>query len=726
MDITVIRKTYRSVEISLSQKRIKDALDILHKVAKETQNSLLIDEIYTVEQSYKNMLKFLVDGFNDPDKSQPYNHLIINILNLTDNIFSELTTQYYRGYTSDILNKPISDSSIDDLMSTLDREEREDTEPFILLREESFSALFNTVAFTAMPSQTTSSTVESIFYKTGFSEYEKLNLIAAYLLSLNNYFDERKIHTLLKLTDSQNIKLSGRALVVLILALIKYDKRLHLYPTIINSLKNISTSEKKQKEVKWILFQLLNTKEAEKVSQKFSNEILPEMIKMNPLIKKKLDLDNILSDNPLEDAIPDWEEIVNDSPELINKIDEINKMQEEGLDLMSSTFKMLKHFSFFEIIRNWFLPFYTNQSYVTAAAEMAGRDKMMPFLKFIEKVPTICDSDKYSMAFAMGQMPILQKDLHTKMGQGSSRENMEAMSNEIHLNPEKSLKYHTNLFIQDLYRFFTAFPNKNDFENIFDLSFDVYGNDFFNLIFPDNSIIKVFGQYYFDKQYFDKASNALALYNSKNEPEADVLQKLGFCYQQQNDHKTALQYYLMADFFEQNRHWNLKKIALCYRNTNEPKKALEYYLLAEAIQPDNLHTQAAIGQCHLELQNYEEALKYYFKVEFLDPKNKKVWKPIAWCCYVLGKFDLSEKYYLKLLEKENHFLDTMSYGHLLWAMGKKREAIAQYKLSSTAPDSSLKIFIENFVLEVEYLKKHKIDEIEIATFLDQLRYSLEE
>ncbi len=146
--------------------------------------------------------------------------------------------------------------------------------------------------------------------------------------------------------------------------------------------------------------------------------------------------------------------------------------------------------------------------------------------------------------------------------------------------------------------------------------------------------------------------------------------------------------------------------------------------MAEEIDPQNLHTQASIGQCHLQLQNYEEALKYYFKVEFLDPSNQNVWKPIAWCCFILGKFETSEKYYLKLIQKEENFYDLVSYGTLLWAKGEKNAALQLYIKSIKLSNCTIATFLESFEEEVDYLRKLKIDDIEIAAFIDELKYNI--
>ena len=55
--------------------------------------------------------------------------------------------------------------------------------------------------------------------------------------------------------------------------------------------------------------QILKSKETEKITKKWEEEILPEMMKMQPNIEKNLDLENSLSDDFSEDKNPDWEKV---------------------------------------------------------------------------------------------------------------------------------------------------------------------------------------------------------------------------------------------------------------------------------------------------------------------------------------------------------------------------------------------------------------------------------
>lgn len=725
MEIKDIRKSYSQIEELLNKQRVKESLDILAQNARASQVSLLIDEVYSLEQSYKRMVEFLLYSSNDPQKATPYNALILNIKQLSDQINSELSAAYFRKTYPNIYSNDIKTEVIEHIYNELTTEYTNSDKAFLLMREECLNNFFNAIAFSAYTSNNAIENIKNVFETNSFTDNERLVLVSSLYFSLMNYFDERKITIICNLVANSNYAIAARASVVLVTVMIKYDSRIQQYPNLQNSINTLKADQKYETRFKNIFTQFLNAKQTEKISHKFTNEILPEMIKINPIIRKKLDLDNLISDKNSDESMPDWEDLIINSPELEEKIDQIHKLQQEGFDLLSTTFKNLKSFPFFNTISNWFVPFSKKNSYVTTLITIHGNGEFNQLISFLNSIPNVCNSDKYSMLFAMEVMPILYKDMVNKIPNDAFLdEDNERV--ESTLNIEAEFKNHTNLYIQDIYRFQTAYPNRNSFENIFDLEFDFQNNTTAKSLVQTSTLLRELGHYYFKNQEYKNVAEIYHEYLVSNEPNVDILQKIGFAYQQLNNYSSALNYYLQADLFDKNREWNNKKIALCYRNLNQPQKALEYYLIAGSENPDNLHTQASIGQCYIELQNHEEALKFYFKVEYLDPKNNKIWKPIAWCSYVLGKFDVSEKYYKKISDSDNATeLDIMSYGNLLLVMGKKREAILMYKRSIT-PKFSLQNFIENINHEAGYLKKHNIDDIEIATLLDELRYMLEE
>ena len=241
----------------------------------------------------------------------------------------------------------------------------------------------------------------------------------------------------------------------------------------------------------------------------------------------------------------------------------------------------------------------------------------------------LCNSDKYSFFFSILNIPPDYKKMVSDSLKAESDQYDEIAKDESFLSHNKKAEKIINQYIMDLYRFFKIHPQREGFEDIFAWKFDFHNKyTFSKLLSEDLKIQRNIAEFNFAKNYFREAADLFEIL-LQNDDDAEMLQKLAYCYQKTGDYKKALNFYLKADLFDQNKRWNLKKIALCYRNLKKPAKALEYYQLAEILEPDNLTLHVSIGQCQMELNLYEEALKSYFKVEYLSPGNKKIWRPIG-------------------------------------------------------------------------------------------------
>ncbi|PWE01353.1 tetratricopeptide repeat protein [Marinilabilia rubra] len=729
------QKLQEKVYRLLAAKRVKEALDVLSELVKETHDSDLIDGLYNMEMTYKSLLRYTVEGFADPERQQVYNHLLVDVYKTADRIVDELRLRSGQGWLFDArryLNS-MSEDEKTGLMSTYLKEADQymvsyTVDPDISLPyelEKAQDRLFEMIASLPEFQKGREEEVKKVFGGDDFFWPWQSVMVSGLTLNLLTSFREENLHLLFDLCEHSNSQVKLRAFTGLIFVLYKYDNRLSLFSGIgerISKLNDIFSPSM----IQTILIQIIRTRETEKLTKKMNEEILPEVARMQPNLRKKLDLDNLLGDTFSEDKNPDWEDIFSDSPDLMNKLEELSRLQMEGADLFMSTFEMLKHFPFFNDIHHWFLPFfYPNPIVNEALKNEEGPLKSEDLLSSMSESGILCNSDKYSLIMSIPQMPGMQKDMMGKMFGAELEAMKEVQKSDELVEPGKKGHYISNQYIQDLYRFFKVHPQKESFDDPFDWNIDFNNKWFLSLLAPGDNITLKLGEYLFNKNYFEEAAKIYQHEADKDLPDRHVLQKLAYCYQQQDDYETALNYYLQADLYGDSQVWNLKKIALCYRYLKNPEKALEYYKQAEQLKPDDLHTQVSIGHCLLELKQFDEALKYYFKVEYLAPDNHKVWRPIAWCSFVEGKFDQALKYGQKPIDENPSHHDFMNMGHILWCMGNRKEALDWYLKSIKHEKSSLKEFISAFVEDKEILLKHGVESSDIPIMLDQLRYYLE-
>src|SRR5690606_4454390 len=132
--------------------------------------------------------------------------------------------------------------------------------------------------------------------------------------------------------------------------------RWHLYPECIDRLKLLSDDAMFTRRFMTTLLGFIQAHETEKITKKLTEEIIPEMMKLSPMIGKKIKLDEWMGESGIDEKNPEWQKILNDSG-LSDQLKEFSELQLEGADVFHSTFSSLKNYSFFREMSNWFLPF---------------------------------------------------------------------------------------------------------------------------------------------------------------------------------------------------------------------------------------------------------------------------------------------------------------------------------------------------------------------------------
>ncbi len=744
MILKELNKKYNEVCTSVVEKKLKNALDILKVLVDETHLGDFKDRLYQMENTYENLLKYTLEGIDDPERKKVYNHLLLSILKLADQAKGKILSGS-SGWHSYSLKKELDKEQtltgkiivekLEDLSFKHQLDEALKEAKVLETPRQSFesqkhteviSRIFTHLWLSNYYKEAEKGLISTIQDPDRFYWYERSILVSSISLSLVRHFDVQKFLSLYDFYQMGEFEVWQRALIGLIMGFYHYNSRINLYPELLGLMKKLGNREGIEKEFEQILIQFLRSGETEKISRKIRDEIVPEMTKLAPKLSDKLDLDKLIPDDFLEDKNPDWEKIFKESEGLYEKIEEFSQLQMEGADVFMSAFSQLKQFSFFSEMSNWFLPFHPDNPVIDDSFEFEDPefDKNL-FLNGLEKTGYMCNSDKYSFCLNVKLMPAVQKSMLLKLFQ-AELESMEDLNKEEKmLDTSKKSKTIYTQYIHDLYRFYKLYRFKGEFSDIFSTKMDFYNTGFFRELVTDDSLLRNIAVYYFQNEHFEEA---IKIYlNLKGiEVNPEIIEKIAYSYQKLKEYKSALEYYKKAEIFNTKKEWVLKKIGLCYSHLKQPENALEYYLRAENINPENLFTQASVGHCYLELGDFNKALKYYFKVEYLNPKNTKVWRPIAWCCFVEGKFDTAEKYYKRILKQSPNKYDFMNMGHLEWCRGNKIKAIDLYKKSIASKGNNLQEFLISFEEDKHHLLENGINAEDIPILLDHLQYQLGE
>lgn len=717
-----IFSTSRRIHDLLSVKRLKEAMTALGPMLSETGVAPWIEELEQIDTTYRYMLQYTVQGIKDPERQKVYRKIVSDLYELNDrasaSLLNRLSTEYVYVRKRIFRDDPGLESFI---QNYLDNPDLLDTGQPEYMRD--LSRLFQLVWLTDEFHDREVRLVELIRDSKSLSVQEKALMVNALNFSLFRYFDRRKFDLLFNFFDLDEEEIRQRALIGLLLAFYRYDQRLAWYPAIRGRLMVMDENREFKLLVKEVIMQLIRSRGTDTLNRRMQEEILPEMIRLTPQIQHKLDLDKLLGDSLKDDQNPEWQEIFEDTPGLKDKMEELTEMQMAGDDVFIGTFQNLKGFPFFRHLINWFFPFTLEHPEIRSLEETGDFTWMKGFLESVEKSFYLCNSDKYSICFGIRSMPAdMQKFLSDGL-KAEADQLKEVMDDDQLIDPLLQSRRVIRQYIQDLYRFFRLYPDRQGFDDFFAWKLDFYRKDFYRDLFTgDTDSLYAIAGFYLQKENFREAAEAFGVLEESGDMSGEVLQKSGYAWQKTGNYQKALEYYLKADVVLPESIWNLKKIGLCYRYLKQPEEALRYYRQAELSDPDDLNTEVSIGHCQLDLQNFEEALKSYFKVEYLSPENTKVWRPIAWCSFVLGRFDQARKYYEKLIDRNGNHYDLISLGNLEWCQGNRSTALELYRRSLSTGAIDFDAFLSLFESDREQLIKHGVEPDDIPIMLDQLRY----
>ena len=714
MDVAKVIMQHKRLSKLVSEKRIKQSLDILADMINSATSGELRDEYEDIVMTYRSMLTYTIDGIDDPERNKVYNKLIQSIFSLADRSKQDILSRnsgWHTYWVKQQAEKELRISgkniieSVDDLMFKSELDEWLKLSREAIQHHDLDSArrhkklirnIFNHLWLTDHYGEAENSLIV-IFQKSenNFQWYERCLFTTAVTLSLFRTWQPEKLFHLMNIYQEGEEKVMARALSGIVLTLHYYNSRILFYPDVISRLQELSSDKQFREHCRIIVLQTIRSRETEKLGKRLHDEILPQVARLKPLLEEKLDLDNILPNRGTEKN-PDWSKMFNESEDIFKTMEELTKLQMEGADVYMSAFANMKHFDFFKDFQNWFMPFHPKHD---VAGEILSDEILGPgtsdLSEALSKTPFICNSDKYSLLLNLKHLPAAQKTMMLKVFRMELEGLQQLNEEEAATDPFRNFRIDVTQYIQDIYRFFKLSPYRKEFEDIFIGKLDIYNSQFFRMTFKGSETETGIADYFFSKNFYD---DALALYLKQVTGKPDDVQlyeKIAYCYQEKEDYENALSFYQRAELIER-KAWTVKKIGLCLRRLERMQSALDYYLQACELEPENMHSVLMAGHCYLDLKNFEEALSCYFRIEYSDPGNLRILKPIAYCYFALGKFEESEKYYDRMSHNKLNAHDQINRGHLALCKGNKREAINYYRQSILGGELTKEQFLSIF------------------------------
>lgn len=732
-----IEQRYRRVAEAIHEKRYKSALDEFSQWIRFSSRQEFFYQLETLGDNYRTLLRYAFEGYKDPQQETILRSLSSSLFSLADELQHTMREPFLpfhfnekkallrdSGDTDEQIVAGIEETfqhrevnKLIDSAATSPDEAQAEVPPEML------DKIFKQVWLFEKLTEPGIGLLRRINSSGSIQWYEKSLVVSALTLSMLHYFDPNKLILLIEFSEAGEKHVCQRALVGLVLGLIKYDRRILNHTELVDKLHSLSHEQEILKNIEVILLQFLMARETEKITKEFEDEVLPDMKKMMPKIEDKLQLGDQTEESDMEGKNPGWKGMVDEVPGLFEKIEKFSKMQMEGGDVFMSTFQMLKRFDFFNRMCNWFLPFYKHNP--ETGALFPGKEELnQRLLESLESAFYICNSDKYSFVLNFQAIPATQRNLIVTNFEAELAQMKEMASEEQMLDQSLSENAIIIQYIQDLYRFYKIFPGRGEFEDIFrrKISFgDLY---FYKSFFEQERFTLKLAEFYFEKGHFYEAIDLYEYLSGKGKPSGEFYEKIGYSYQKSGRYRKAVEFYKKAELFDSDRFWIYKKIGWCCIRLKDYQTALEYFKEALSIQPSDPAILTQLAQCYLNLKDYENASHLYAQLLFYSPGNLKYLRPAAYCDFVTGKLKQAEAGYTELFANMSSpsAYDYMNAGHLYLCLGERKKALDLYTKSLVSKDFNESEFMDAFDEDVTHLLKYGISQAEIPLIKDYLSF----
>lgn len=723
--------TYSQALQLLDAGRYKDTFTLLRRRLGETPVAGCLGRLNQAESTYKYLLQFFSQGADDPGRGDMLSDLKSDLLDVAGSIDREAdASDSPRQYYSTLRMLRLRPVDVESIIGTVMEKDSmselaiaADSYPMQLLKEleEADNKLFE-MFWTAdsIPAETYREVSEKI--SNGILPYRTSALIIAGIgLGLMSFFNRQAFMMLCDASESVDFRISSRALVTLVLALDRWRERIAIDRKLLQRLESLVDADGMKKKIRTVVFALIKTRDTDRVSRKMQKEVIPGLMQFGPDIIKRLKKASEETSLADIEGNPEWEELLKDSG-LEEKIRELTEMQSDGADVMMSAFSNLKGYPFFRRLSNWMLPFSTHQT-MLGSLQTVKEDDISTLL---ELNGMMCDSDKYSFAFSLANMPDLQRKMVMGQMQGQMEQLREQMKELEMLKSGREFEEEVTRYCRDLYRFFKLYPKRNEFEDPFSEFIDFLEMPVIAHLFDSDDDIAAVAEFYFKRNYYDEALPILEKLAEKAADAPHVWEKIGFSIEKvSSDDNEAIEAYMKAQLFNPDSKWISRRLGLCYRRIGDCRNAVEYLRMS---LPDDgsfdKRVSLMIADTLISGQEWDEALRELYRVDYETPGDPEVVRRMTRCAFRSRDFDKALQWLDSIPTVDQSEEDYRMRGHISFLRRDFQDAMRWYRMTVRQNDKR-RIWKSNILARMDTLESLGGSRSEMLLLLESLAYSLE-
>jgi len=708
-------------------KRLDVAIELLEQLYVQRPTLIGHSELEAVKNDYQLMVDYMERGFTDDKRASLYLSLLQRLYRVAADLEISWRCKNVIVYVdafriSDHLNtshdfiRSVLESFVSDvaMLSLLPEAERTEKAKDLYDRHQVFvNRLFNTLWTSCQWSDDDCAFYTGLMLSPMVDVVDQQLLVSAVTLGAMNQFDINKFKALTTVyQQSTDERVRQRALVGWVLSVFE---GMDIFPEQDEIIRKLCENKDTIRELYTLQIQFFYSQDTEKDNEKLQRDIMPYLVegsnitigRLGIVEKEEDSLENILNQDAEDKRMEQMEE----------KVRKMMEMQKQGSDIYFGGFRQMKRFPFFNDLANWFTPFYIDHPALRTTIERIGQPNI---LETITNQGNFCESDKYSLAFAMesiiNQIPGNIKEMMGSEGAFAPMGTTLDKSNPTYI---------CRAYIQDLYRFFRLYRSSNELINPF---IDNHKSSFVadTFFFVYKSFIGTGLDEY-------KMRLALYLYKHKN---MDKLVELMSTFHVEDTNYNILMGYINLYFGKPDvayqifnmvlqedteNQWALKGMARAAMDCEDYDTAEHTYSQLLRLEPDNINY--AVKRCVtlLKTERYAEAREELFRLDYQYPDNMNVKRVFAWTMLLDKSLDKASQLYDRILSDAPMAEDYLNSGYCWWAKGNIGQAKNSFQAWITMTKGNKDRLLEEIRNDQKVLDLYGITEIDCLLMVNLIK-----
>ena len=712
---------------NLMDKRLDVAIELLEQLYVQRPTLIGHSELEAVKNDYQLMVDYMERGFTDDKRASLYLSLLQRLYRVAADLEISWRCKNVIVYVdafriSDHLNtshdfiRSVLESFVSDvaMLSLLPEAERSEKAKDLYDRHQVFvNRLFNTLWTSCQWSDDDCAFYTGLMLSPMVDVVDQQLLVSAVTLGAMNQFDINKFKALTTVyQQSTDERVRQRALVGWVLSVFE---GMDIFPEQDEIIRKLCENKDTIRELYTLQIQFFYSQDTEKDNEKLQRDIMPYLVegsnitigRLGIVEKEEDSLENILNQDAEDKRMEQMEE----------KVRKMMEMQKQGSDIYFGGFRQMKRFPFFNDLANWFTPFYIDHPALRTTIERIGQPNI---LQTITNQGNFCESDKYSLAFAMESI-INQIPGNIKEMMGS-----EGVFDPMGTTLDKSNPtYICRAYIQDLYRFFRLYRSSNELINPFiDNHKSSFVADTFFFVYKsfigtglDEYKMRL-ALYLYKHKNMDKLVELMSTFHVED---ANYNILMGYINLYFGKPDVAYQIFNMVLQEDTENQWALKGMARAAMDCEDYDTAEHTYSQLLRLEPDNINY--AVKRCVtlLKTERYAEAREGLFRLDYQYPDNMNVKRVFAWTMLLDKSLDKASQLYDRILSDAPMAEDYLNSGYCWWAKGNIGQAKNSFQAWITMTKGNKDRLLEEIRNDQKVLDLYGITEIDCLLMVNLIK-----